>query len=234
MRANDGTYPASSPAILSKRKSETIGRTPSRVRFKGSNEETPRNSDSDHCRSQMRPWIAALGIFLAPGTVCAQEAERSWPGLATSGLSTVYVLDDTGVETSGRFLRLNPDSLDLLVDGAELRFEAADVRRIQKRGDALRNGALIGALVGLGMGLVAGGISDCPGDDPGGGCPGTRAALVLFSTGIYTAIGVGVDALVVGRTTLYEAPNMSLSMGHQISAPWPNRRRAAVNLNVRW
>jgi hypothetical protein len=175
-----------------------------------------------------------LGAVLVPSVASAQDTAQSWPGLTTSGLSTVYVLDDRGIETSGRLLRLNADSLDLFIDGAEQRFEAARVKRIQKRGDSLRNGALIGTLVGLAMGLVAGGISDCPGEDPGGRCPGARVALVLVSTGMYAAIGTGIDALIVGRTTLYAGANMSSAVGLEISAPSPFRQRAAVNLGFRW
>lgn len=166
---------------------------------------------------------------LVPGAVSAQGTVQSWPGLATVELSTVYVLDDTGVEASGRLLRLDPDSLVLLVGDTERRFDAARVRRIEKRGDSLRNGAFIGAIVGAAIGLIGAGIADCPGNDPGGGCPGTRAAGFLFSIGAYAAIGTGIDALDVGRTTWYEAPAASPR-----SARMPHRRRAAFNMALRW
>lgn len=179
----------------------------------------------------MKWCIAILTVALAPSVVCAQETGPSWPGLEmeTVGLSTVYVLDDTGIETSGKFLRLDPDSIVLLVGDVEHRFDAARVRRIDKRGDSLRNGAFIGAIVGAAVGVIAAGISDCPGNDPGGSCPGTRAAGFLLSTGAYAAIGTGIDALVVGRTTLYEAPTASPR-----SARMPYRGRAALNMTLRW
>ena len=143
--------------------------------------------------------VAILIAVLSPGVASAQDAAANWPALVSSRLSTVYVLDNAGTETSGKFLRLNPDSIVLLVDGAERRFETARVARSQKRGDPLRNGAIIGAVVGVAMGIITAGISDCPrGDHPGGGCPGSRAALFLVSTGIYSAIGTGIDALIPG------------------------------------
>jgi hypothetical protein len=117
----------------------------------------------------------------------------------------VYVTDRTGMETRGKLVGLDPDSLRLLVDGAERRFDVADVVRIEKR-DGLRNGAIIGAIVGVAMGSVAAGLSDCPGDYPGGACAGFRAAALTVSTGVYAAIGTGIDALVRGRSTLYAAP----------------------------
>ena len=122
----------------------------------------------------------------------------------------------------------------LLVDGAERRFETARVARIQKRGDSLRNGAIIGAVVGVAMGIITAGISDCPGDHPGGGCPGSRAALFLVSTGVYSAIGTGIDALIPGRTTLYRGAESPTGCGWWRIRGTCVRRRAAMNLRVRW
>src|SRR5688572_22240697 len=154
----------------------------------------------------MKRLILVLVAALVPGAVSAQETQSTWPVLAPPAGSTVYVRDSSGVETSGGLLRLSPDSVVLLVGGTERRFEAARVTRIQKRGDSLRNGALIGAVVGVAIGAFVAGIADCPGARAGGGCPGNRAAAFLISTGTYAAIGTGIDALIPGRTTLYEAP----------------------------
>lgn len=175
----------------------------------------------------MRPWATVLGVLLLPGVAWAQGTVPGWSGLAATGLSTVYVRDDAGVETSGRLLRVNPDSLVLLVNSAEVRIETARVSRIERRGDSLRNGALVGAIVGVAMGALTAAMSDCPGDDPGGSCPGVRAGAFLASVGVYAGIGTGIDAMVVGRTTLYEA---------QASRPssQPAGRRAAIRLSVGW
>jgi hypothetical protein len=178
--------------------------------------------------------IAILIAAFSPGVASAQDATSNWPGLVSSQLSTVYVLENTGTETSGKLLRLNPDSIVLLVDGAERRFEAARVTRIQRRGDSLRNGAIIGAIVGAALGFVTSGIADCPGDNPGGGCPGSRAALFVVSTGVYAAIGTGIDALIPGRTTLYEASKTPSAADRGGSVPVAFRRRAAVNVHVGW
>lgn len=177
----------------------------------------------------MTRWIALLIAALTPAAVSAQGTGEDWPGLNRAGLSTVYVLDDAGVEVSGTLLRLDPDSLVLLVGGVEHRLEAARVQRIQRRGDSLRNGALIGAAVGAAMGLIAAGISDCPGSDPGGSCPAVRTTAFLVSTGVYTAIGTGIDALVVGRTTVYQAPTPPPP-----SPRTPRGRRVSIALRVQW
>lgn len=180
-------------------------------------------------------FVAALIAALVPVAVRAQEPASRWPGLAPSrGVSTVYVVDDTGAETMGRLLRLSADSIVLLVDGAERQFDAARVRRIQRRGDSLKNGTIIGAVVGVALGLVAGGLADCAGDDPSGNCPGVRVAALLVSTGVYAAVGAGIDALIPGRTTLYQASASSPPASRQQASPRASRRVAAVNLRVRW
>ena len=176
----------------------------------------------------MTRYIVILAATLVPSVVSAQGTAQSWPGLATVEPSTVYVLDDTGVETSGRLLRLDPDSLVLLVGDMERRFDAARVKRIEKRGDSLRNGAIIGAIVGAAIGALGMGMADCPGSG-GGSCPGFRAAGVLISTGVYAAIGTGIDALVVGRTTWYEAPAAAPR-----SARMQHRGRVSFNMAIRW
>lgn len=174
-----------------------------------------------------------VAAALVPGALRAQGTAPSWPGLASSGLSTVYVLDDTGVETSGKLIRLNADSLVLLVGDVERHFDAARVRRIEKRGDSLRNGMLTGAVLGVLMGLIGARITDCPGADPGGSCPGFRVATLLGSIGGYTSFGAGIDALIVVRTRLYEAPvPPPASLERSTRAPF--HRRAGVNLSFRW
>lgn len=117
----------------------------------------------------------------------------------------MYLLDRSGVKVSGKLVGFQGESLLLLVEGTERRFDRVDVVRIQKR-DPLNNGTLPGAAIGVVMGFITAGISDCPGDDPGGSGGGFRAATFATSVGIYAGRGAGVDALIRGRTTLYEAP----------------------------
>ena len=148
---------------------------------------------------------ALAALLFAPAVVQAQEALGGWRGLETGSLDTVYVTDDAGRQTEGKLLRLDTDALVLLVNGTEQRFEAARVQRIDKRGDSLRNGALIGAALGIVFGSISAGISDCPGDDPGGGCPGFRVGAFAGALGIYTALGTAVDAMIVGRTRVFDA-----------------------------
>ena len=149
--------------------------------------------------------IALAVVLFVPAAAHAQEPLGGWRGLNVSSLDTIYVTDDAGRKTEGKLLRLEPESVVMLVEGTEQRFDAARVRRIDKRGDSLKNGAWIGAALGVLFGSIAAGISDCPGDDPGGDCAGFRVVGFTSALGIYTAIGVGVDALIVGRTRVFDA-----------------------------
>lgn len=177
----------------------------------------------------MKLCLTILAVTVIPTALFAQETPQGWPGFDTSGLLTLYVLDDTGSETAGKLLRLEPDSLVLFVNGAERRFDASRVRRIEKRGDSLRNGALIGAVVGAVLGVLSVGFSDC--SSP---CPGLRAALFLGSTGMWSAVGTAIDALVTGRTRLYEAASVQPAAGRGPSAMQPSRGPGAFNLSFRW
>ena len=152
------------------------------------------------------PLLAVL--LFVPAAAHAQEL-GGWRGLNASSLDTIYVTDDAGRRTEGKLLRLEPQSLVMLVEGTEQRFDAARVRRIDRRGDSLKNGAWIGAALGVLFGSITAGISDCPGSDPGGDCTGFRIGTFVGALGIYTAIGVGVDAMIVGRTRVFDASRSS-------------------------
>jgi len=176
----------------------------------------------------MTRYMFALLPLLWSATALAQDTAPA-PGLRTSALSTVYVRDEAGVETAGKLLRLDSTSVVMLVDGREREFDLGHVWSVQKRGDSLKNGAIIGSVAGLGMGLLGGAIADCSNSSGHiGGCgAGTRIAFAVMSTALYGSVGVGIDALIQGRTTLYQRPMMS-------SASLAPSRGAAVRFAVRW
>jgi hypothetical protein len=70
------------------------------------------------------------------------------------------------------------------------------------------------------MGTLAG--AECV--DCGGG---SRTAIAGLSAAIYSLMGIGVDALIVDRTTLYEAPRASVH-----SQPFAGA--GGIQLAVRW
>jgi hypothetical protein len=147
---------------------------------------------------------ALAALLLTPALAQAQDVVGSWPGLKVAALETVYVTERDGRQTEGRLVGFAPDSVIVFVDGAEQRFARERVTRIERRGDSLRNGALIGAGLGVTFGLLAALGSDCP-EDFGGSCPGVRATYFALSTVAYTGLGAGIDGLIVRRTRVFEA-----------------------------
>jgi len=169
--------------------------------------------------------VAMLGL---PLTAQAQEPRPAPEGLDLRALPTGFVLDDQGVETTGKLLKLDRDGVVLVIDGAERRFDLARVKRVSRRGDSLKNGAIAGATFGLLMGVLSGAIADCRNDSGYGACDaGPRVAIAAGSTAIYAAIGVGIDAAIQGRTVLYRAPAVGVT-----AAARPGG--ASVALRVRW
>jgi hypothetical protein len=179
----------------------------------------------------MTTAVVVLMIFSAY-TAHVQEPAGTWPRMDLAQLPTIYVTDESGAETTGTLLRFEPDAVVLLVDGAERRLEASRVRRIQKRGDSLTNGALTGALIGVVLGGLSAAIADCPGSRTN--CAAFRITAPILSSAFYAAVGTGIDALINGRTTLYIAPATTFSTALVPFARARHGVRAGVRMTVSW
>jgi hypothetical protein len=181
---------------------------------------------------RLKRCMAVFVVALVPEVAFAQAAAPPVPALEAAGLSTIYVMDDAGHETKGHLLHLDAQSLVMSVDGVERRFEVAHIREIDKRGDSLRNGFIAGAAFGALAGLIGSGLADCPGSHSSDSCAGARVGFFLASTGIYAAIGTGIDALIPGRTVVYKALPVPTAAGAQ--AYRLSGRRLAMNVSVKW
>lgn len=178
---------------------------------------------------KMTPILAAfiLGCF----SMRASAQSPPPAGVTMTGLFPVYVLDRTGEETKGRLVSLTGSSVVLQTDSTTQTFNLSDIVRIDRQGDSLKNGAIIGAVFGGVMGIFTGGLSDCP--SARSECPGSRVALALVSTGVWSAIGVGIDALIPGRTLLWK-PSSSQSGGTGLTlGVSPQSRSAFVGWKIR-
>ena len=131
--------------------------------------------------------VMLMGLLLGAAPLWAQEAVSSLP--INTG-ATFFVVDDKGVEHRGRFLRADDVDLVMLVNDNEQLFKRDSIVRIDRQGDSLKNGAIIGALVGAPWGVIGFAVS------------GNYAAL-LAPIGGYMAIGIGLDAAYPGRTPVY-------------------------------
>jgi hypothetical protein len=138
------------------------------------------------------PSLSILAI-LGANPLLAQSAQTGNP----ITISPVYVRNINGAEFRGQLLRLGPDTLSLLDEGTVRDVRLADVARIEQRGDSVKNGAIIGAaILGGWCALI------CPQGLDG---HGREFAYVLaINTALGATIGAGIDAMHVGRTTIYE------------------------------
>jgi hypothetical protein len=116
---------------------------------------------------------------------------------------TILVTDAAGATTKGKIESLTPESLRLSANKIVREFSQRDARLIRKwKSDSLANGAGIGLAAGAGFGtaiaILCATDSDCSG------------ALVVSLIGTFaalgTGVGVGVDALIISRHTLYKSP----------------------------
>jgi hypothetical protein len=174
----------------------------------------------------MKIALAALAVTLA--TVSAAHAQATFGNVQPSGLPTVYVIDRTGAETRGRLISITESLVSVDVNGATQTFTPDQVSLIERKGDSLKNGAIIGAIIGVGGGLLSTALADCPGGS--NSCPGARIAGVFLSTAIYAAIGTGIDAAVSGRTRIW--PRTSPQGGGLLVSASPVERRAFIGWRV--
>jgi hypothetical protein len=117
---------------------------------------------------------------------------------------------------SGRVVRLTRE--EIVVEGeAAVVVARADVSRVRVRGDSLSSGARIGALVGGAIGCGVLGVFS--GEARGGDC----VQGLLFLGALGAGVGLAVDALHTGTTTVFTAPD----------GPTAHRRGGAAGVALR-
>lgn len=112
-------------------------------------------------------------------------------------LRTVFVTIDRGPEIHGSLLELGPETLAILVDGARTEFPLSSVRRVEREGDSLKNGAIIGAVVlGAWCAAICG---------QGLNRSSQLFPAIVVNAGVGAVIGALFDADHKGRTRIYPA-----------------------------
>lgn len=125
------------------------------------------------------------------------SAQVTFANIRTQALPTVYVLDRAGHETAGQLVSLGDLALVLKTATVTRTFEPSEVSRLDRKGDSLKNGTLIGLAFGVfTAGAMAQGCAHYH-------CGASVVPYMLFGTGVYAAIGAGIDALIPGRTRIW-------------------------------
>ena len=124
------------------------------------------------------------------------RAQPDFSGLKVKPGDFVYVTGPSGVVVGGPLTRILPSALT--IDGHE--FKPAPGLKVERLGDSLRNGTLIGMAVGAGLAAATGGQGcgssrDCP-----------KVAIFVGSVTLYGAVGAFIDWRHKARTVIYDAP----------------------------
>jgi hypothetical protein len=164
-------------------------------------------------------------VLLSATTASAQTAGTARPDLGnllTPGM-TVWITDSSGQEQRARIVGVSGDAVTTSAGGVSRRLTTNDIRRVEvRRSDSVLNGALIGAGAAIASGLFL-----CTRTEPWENCrDDVRPMLRVGAIG--AGIGIGIDALIRGRRTIYGADSgVSLRV-----APVLDRNMQALQLSV--
>jgi len=179
-----------------------------------------------------RSTFSAAVLFTAFLMVCPQPASaqeaRSFEQLQllVKPGDRIFLTDSTGKVTEGRVADLSKTSLSVKTKSAITNWAEADVMQIRKwRQDSLKNGAAIGTGVGLGIGAL-GALAWCReyGDD----CGAEVAAGVAVYAGIGAAIGIGIDALIPAKQTIFTGVPRTALKGLRVKPLVSNARKGVA------
>jgi hypothetical protein len=161
-------------------------------------------------RSRRRRFLVMIAIGVTAAVGCGRHrvatsfAELS-PRLKTG--QTIYLTTVNGEVQKGALEDISDAGARIRMSGATLQHLERDTAQIAVP-QPLWHGAVIGALTGAALGSAAADVARAPacffGDEAA--CePSARVGGLLVGAGLGTAIGIGIDALVWKRTTVFTA-----------------------------
>ena len=100
-------------------------------------------------------WMTVLRVLFYSFLAIPASAQTTFAGLNQKGVDTIFVTDRAGHETKGLLVGLTDSTVTVVTAGGPQTFVADDVVRLDRRGDSLKNGALIGMGIGI-VGMLPG------------------------------------------------------------------------------
>jgi len=154
--------------------------------------------------------VLLLAAMTAPSPAGAEAVARSLGelGRRLKPGQKVHVLERSGRITEGVVTELTESSLTLY-SGENRTLAADDVLLVDREGDSVKNGIVVGAVSGAVMGVLVMLSSKSLSEEQkiADDCPECASpSIVAVATAEGAALGWLIDALRKGRTHLYEAP----------------------------
>ena len=181
-----------------------------------------------------RAVVAAVLLFSAASAAAAQTAADEIKARVRQG-DRVAVTDDQGREFKGRINAMTSDGLSLLDRDTSAAIKYAEIIKIDRPHDSLKNGALIGLATGAGIGFLAILAEDLRACDPSVwfdctdvGGTGYAAVTAVFA-GLGAAVGTGVDALIRRDPSIYRRGSARVSLGPRLT-----RHGAGAAIQLHW
>jgi hypothetical protein len=175
-------------------------------------------------------WLTRFALAIA-SSICSVSTLSAQPQTAEPRLETVllpgmtaWITDSVGHEEKMRITRVSADVVTTTGGDRVRELSAADVTRVRvRRPDSLINGALIGA-----GSAVASGLFLCHLTEPWENCRDDVGPMLRI-VAVGAAIGAGIDALIRGRKTIYQAGRPAARIQ---AAPVLGRRAAGVQVSL--
>ena len=173
------------------------------------------------CAHDRTIWLKRIALLILLSVFCGAEVfaqtpstpNRSLEMVLTSGM-TVWITDSSGREEKTRILEVSGDVVTTAAGEDIRRRRTTDIMRIQSRqSDSVLNGALIGAGAGVAAGLLL-----CTAMEPLEVCRNDVGSMVKLGA-LGAGIGIGVDALIRGRKTIYERPGVTRVFATPVVGP---------------
>lgn len=176
-----------------------------------------------------RLWLERVvllsALFMSTASAVAAQTPQADAGNLRRTLipdAIVWITDAGGREERMRVVAASDDTVTARVGTETRHLRITDIVRIRaRRADSVLNGALIGAGA-----AVASGLFLCTRTEPWENCRDDVGPILRIAA-VGAGIGIGVDALIRGRRTVYEAPRAAARLS---VAPVVARRAAGLHV----
>ena len=145
-------------------------------------------------------YLTLFRVFFYCCLAIPASAQTTFANIRIEALPTVFVTDRAGHEMKGQLLNMTDSELNVKTGPVTRTFTPDEVSRVERKGDSLKNGTLIG----LGAGLIgAGAIFHSCLHSRYSHCTGSALTGALTWVALHTAIGTAIDAAIPGRTRIW-------------------------------